>query len=195
MIVGIDFDNTIIKYDNLFYKLCLEKKLIPKYLANQKNIIRDFLRDKNKENEWTIIQGEVYGERIEEASAYPGMIDAITKLKSMDIPVKIISHKTKYPYKGPKRNLHEAALKWMTKNNFFDGKLNFEEKDIFFESTKEQKVERISSLGCTHYIDDLPEILEMIPSSIIRINFSPSQKISNHNFKLMTKWSQLLQII
>ena len=30
---------------------------------------------------------------------------------------------------------------------------------MFFELTKEAKVARIGGLGCTHFIDDLPEFL------------------------------------
>jgi len=195
MIIGIDFDNTIIKYDELFHKISIEKNLIPEKLNKDKNTIRNYLREHNKEHEWTLIQGEVYGERIEEAIPFPGMKNTILKLKSMNIPLKIISHKTKFPYLGPKRNLHKAALAWLSKNEFFNTKLNFKKKDIFFETTKEKKVERIVSVGCTHYIDDLPEILEMIPSAIKRINFSPAKSSSKHSFAVISKWNQLLQII
>ena len=38
--IGIDFDNTIVVYNNLFYKIAL--KLIPAELPKNKTIIRDF---------------------------------------------------------------------------------------------------------------------------------------------------------
>ncbi len=195
MIIGIDFDNTIIKYDELFHKISLERNLIPSKLIKDKNTIRNYLREHDKEHEWTLIQGEVYGERIEEAMPFPGMKKTILELKSMNIPLKIISHKTKFPYLGPKRDLHKAALKWLSNNEFFSSKLNFKKKDVFFETTKEKKVERIISVGCTHYIDDLPEILKMIPSAIKRINFSQVKNSSEDNFIMISKWNQLLEII
>ena len=34
--IGIDFDNTIVVYNNLFYKIALEKKLIPAELPKNK---------------------------------------------------------------------------------------------------------------------------------------------------------------
>jgi len=38
------------------------------------------------------------------------------------IPVFIVSHKTQFPYLGPKYDLHEAALAWLTKNGVVDPK-------------------------------------------------------------------------
>ena len=36
MVLGLDFDNTIIKYDELFYKIAFEKDLIPADLPKEK---------------------------------------------------------------------------------------------------------------------------------------------------------------
>ena len=36
------------------------------------------------------------------------------------------------------------------------------------------KVARITSLGCSHFVDDLPEILEMLPDTITRFLFAPN---------------------
>ena len=51
MILGIDFDNTIIKYDELFHKIACEKDLISSELPKQKNAVRDFLRTAGVEDE------------------------------------------------------------------------------------------------------------------------------------------------
>ena len=63
-ILGIDFDNTIVKYDNLFHKIALEKGLIDTSAGKRKKEIRDYLRSRNKGGEFTLLQGEVYGLRI-----------------------------------------------------------------------------------------------------------------------------------
>ena len=65
MVLGLDFDNTIIKYDELFHKIAYEKELIPADLPKEKNAVRNYLRQNNIEDEWTMIQGEVYGERFD----------------------------------------------------------------------------------------------------------------------------------
>jgi hypothetical protein len=155
MHIGIDFDNTIACYDELFYKVCLESGLIPASLPANKSDVRNYLREQDKEDDWTEIQGLVYGPRITEASPFPGVIDFIRAARERQIPVSIISHKTKHPYRGEKHDLHAAA------RNF----LNHHEIDadsVSLEPTKEAKAERIRSQGCTHFIDDLPEFLELV---------------------------------
>ena len=47
--LGLDFDNTIIFYDNIFYKIALEKKIIPEKFPAQKKKIRDYLINNDSE--------------------------------------------------------------------------------------------------------------------------------------------------
>ena len=96
----------------------------------------------------------------------------------------IVSHKTKYPYNGPKYNLHESATRWLKKNNFFDPLgLKFNRNDVFFEISKSNKIHRIHELKCTHFIDDLPEILDMIDSNCSKILYNPFNKeVKNNKF-------------
>jgi len=197
MVLGLDFDNTIIKYDELFHRVAFEKNLIPADLPKEKNTVRNYLREKNIEDEWTIIQGEVYGDRIKEAIPFEGMLETLEKLRIKKIPINIISHKTRVPYLGPKIDLHAAAINWMKINHFFDSDgLNFTLPQIYFEETKEEKIDRIVSTGCTHYVDDLPEILEMIPNGIKKIIFSPngSEKY-DENWTVINSWKELPVIL
>jgi len=197
MVLGLDFDNTIIKYDELFYKIAYEKELIPADLPKEKNAIRNYLRQNNIEDEWTIIQGEVYGERIREAVPFEGMLETLQALTVKPIPINIISHKTRSPYLGPKKDLHAAALNWIKMNHFFDRNgLNLKEDQVFFELTKEKKIDRIMEAGCTHYVDDLPEILEMIPDTVIKILFAPNGvEIKKENWIIINSWKELPTIL
>ena len=166
-ILGLDFDNTLVNYDDLFYNIAREKKLIDKKTPRDKIVIRDILRAYSLEEEFTKIQGEVYGRRVEEARPTNDMLRNLVSLKERGLKLTIISHKTRYPYKGPKYDLHKSALRWMEKNNFFDvNGLDIQEKDVHFEETKEQKVGKIIELGCTYFVDDLEEIIRMIPRNI-----------------------------
>ena len=63
MIIGFDFDNTIINYSKSFTKLAKLKNLVPEKINKDKISIRNYLRKNNIEDEWTILQGEVYGKR------------------------------------------------------------------------------------------------------------------------------------
>ena len=197
MVLGIDFDNTIIKYDELFHKIAFEKGLISQELPKQKNAVRDYLRETGVEDEWTIIQGEVYGERIKEAVPFSGMLETLQKLNAKQIPINIVSHKTREPYLGPKRDLHAAALSWLKLNGIIDAEgLSVKANQVFFEVTKEAKINRIVQIGCTHYLDDLPEILEMIPDGINKILFSPNgEEIINSNWTVIRSWNDLPSVL
>ncbi len=195
--LGIDFDNTLITYDLLFKKAALEKNLIPINFPESKSLIRNYLREKGQEKLFTILQGEVYGSRIFEASQSEGMYDSLSKAKKNGIELFIISHKTKTPYEGPKYNLHNAASNWLEKNLFFEKSgINIPRKNVYFEVTKTNKIKRIESLGCTHFIDDLPEILDMINPKIKKILYNPKLNyFKNNNYINMKNWSELSKII
>lgn len=177
LLIGIDFDNTIICYDQVFYRLALESGLIPLDLPPGKNIIRNHLRGEGKEDLWTEMQGLVYGDKIIEAEPYPGVDDFLSYCKLKNIPTCIVSHKTRHPYRGPKYDLHVAGYKWLRAKGFLDEeKSGTSFRKVYFELTKEEKIQRIVSLKCTHFIDDLPEILlaDGIPGNIKKILFDPA---------------------
>jgi hypothetical protein len=197
MRIGFDFDNTLISYDKLFHRVASDKGLLVDKIPELKNSVRDYLREKNQEEVWTRLQGEVYGNRILEAEAFHGMKSILKELSNRGLPMYIVSHKTRKPYLGKQYDLHNAARDWLKKQGFFDSKKTTIPKDnIFFEITKEAKIEKICSLRCTHYIDDLPEILEMLPDNIDKILFSPSNN-SKHNvdWKIMSSWEELPTIL
>ena len=192
MLLGLDFDNTLVTYDKLFYELAIEKGLISESIAPTKKAIRDYLRSVDDENSFTLLQGEVYGSCILRAEPSPGMIDALLLLKSAGLKTVLVSHKTKYPYAGPKYDLHEAALSWLDKYNFFsDSFMGWATSDVFFEPTKVDKINKICELKCTHYIDDLPEILALIPESITRFLYSPTiSQTQFEGYKVLNDWSK-----
>ena len=193
MHIGFDFDNTLISYDRLFRKVALENALIPEDIPSKKNAVRDYLRLQGKENDWTRLQGEVYGGRILEAEAYPEMYATIEKIARSNIPMCIVSHKTRTPYLGEPWDLHAAARSWLTLKGFHRTEgLGWRKEQVFFELTKEEKAARIVALGCTHYVDDLPEILDMLPDSIHKILFAPNEVVlRNPAWQLMTTWQDL----
>jgi hypothetical protein len=197
MFIGIDFDNTIIQYDDLFYRHALNKKLIPETLARDKVAVRDYLRSKNIENEWTVIQGEVYGSRIMDAKPFCSVVEVLTELKNLGIPLRIISHKTRFPYLGPKVDLHDSALKWLKSQGFLGPSgLGLSEDDVFFELKIEDKIDRIISCGCTHFIDDLPEVLQLLPNRISKVLFQAKHiKEDQYNWLILNAWKQLPAVL
>lgn len=194
--LGLDFDNTLIMYDQLFYKLALEKEFIDNNFPVSKLEIRELLRRQGRDEEFTFLQAEVYGPRIFEADISQEMIKTLLALKNQEIEMLIISHKTKKPYKGPPYELRNYALEWLQKNKFFslDG-LAWQKNQVFFESTKEDKAKRIIQLGCTHYVDDLPEILDLLPENISRIHYSPNNVSTWKKGPILKSWEQLKEVI
>ena len=201
MLIGIDFDNTLVSYDEIFHSLALEQNLIDEDVAPNKASVRDHLKRKGREEEFTRLQGEVYGLHILKAKPFKGMKKALAILNEQNIRYVIISHKTKNPYKGPKYDLHKAAQSWLDKHKFTtkDG-LNLTQNDIFFEETKQNKIKRCIELKCTHFIDDLPEILELLPNGVCKIWFKPKNPdceypFKNKNVAYMNHWNQLNDIL
>lgn len=195
-IIGIDFDNTIVSYDEVCYQLAFEQGLIPRDLDHTKNAVRDYLRQQGKEEKWTEFQGYLYGPGIIKALPFPGVLEFIDKCKLEKIKVYVISHKTKYPFLGPKYDLHESARQWLEKSCF---RSENDSQMVFLELTQEEKIKRIENLGCTHFIDDLPEILNhpLFPSYVQKILFNPQRKTScktnglSPELKTVQSWKEI----
>lgn len=161
MRIGIDFDNTIINYDGLFKRLALEQNLVPKEIGETKNDVRDFLNGRGNNSAFTKLQGEVYGKHINLASVYEGFRNFLTRRFSYNDEVFLISHKSQFPIAGEKFDLHKSAKGFLNLNDLI-GEHVFNISNIYFEPTKEKKVDRVRQLEIDLFIDDLPEILLMI---------------------------------
>lgn len=160
MIVGVDFDNTIVCYDAIFHRVAVERGLIPESVLATKTAVRDHLRQVGQEPAWTEMQGYVYGPRLVDADMYPGVKDFFLACRQLGVTVKIISHKTRHPYAGEAHDLHLAARGWLAHHGFFDqAGIALPAAEVFLEVTKEAKLARIKAENCTVFIDDLPEIL------------------------------------
>jgi len=197
MHIGLDFDNTIVSYDDLFHMVAMDEGLIPEDIPRSKVSIRNYLRRINKEDAWTQMQGTVYGHRMSEASVYPGVIDSLKWARKYGIKLSIVSHKTKYPFLGPQYDLHEAALEWIKCNLNDQNQPLITSENIFFELTKELKVARISRVGCSFFIDDLPEIFENseFQLQVKKILFDPDNHHYSQDFIRLNKWPELPGIL
>ncbi len=199
MHLGIDFDNTIVCYDQVFHQVALEQELIPPKVPVSKGQVRDHLRQCGMEDTWTELQGYVYGARMQDATPFPGVLECLARFVEHGITVCIISHKTRYPYLGPKYDLHQAAQQWLEQQGFFDpAQIGLSPDQVFFELTKQGKLDRIAKVSCTHFIDDLPEFLAELsfPSGVERILFDPNgNHPMGHRFQRITSWMEIEGII
>ena len=177
MVFGSDFDNTIVSYKGVFHRIAVEQGLIPESLPTTKDAVRDYLRKQGKEDDWTEMQGLVYGSRMDAALPYPGAEIFFEFCIESRIPVRIISHKTRYPFIGERHDLHQAASRWLeTKGFLAPGTVGIPKDNVYFELTKDAKMQRIQASGCTHFIDDLPEFLlhPEFPLGVVRWLFDPT---------------------
>jgi hypothetical protein len=177
MPVGIDFDNTIVKYDRVFGDAARSRGWVAEDFRGSKKQLRDVVRLlPDGEIKWQILQGEVYGQRMGEAEPFPGVMEFIDAARRRGIEMFVVSHKTQYSnYDASKIDLREAALGWMEKNGFFDpGRLGLSRQHIFFADTRAEKIARISALGCGVFIDDLEEVFAdpTFPSDVKRVLFT-----------------------
>ena len=154
-LLGLDFDNTLVRYDKLFYKLALEKGLIEESIAANKITIRNYLRERGQDEEFTLLQGEVYGARILEAEPAEGMLEVLAKLHQRGIPMVLVSHKTQIPYKGPAYNLHEAAQSWLKQYNFLKKTALTGTKRIYISWRKKKKRSRQLKSLIAHIISTI----------------------------------------
>ena len=175
VVIGIDFDNTLVCYDDVFRRLAAERALAAPPPGSSKRSIRDGLRAAGREHAWTELQALAYGTRIGEAAAFPGAQEFVDRCGRAGIDVYVISHKTELPYAGGDVNLRAAARGWLAANGFFAGAGGLTPERVYFEGTREEKIGRIERLGCTHFIDDLAEFLAepALRRDLVRILFEP----------------------
>jgi hypothetical protein len=175
-VIGVDFDNTIVCYDEVFGRIAVEQGLVPPEAATSKTAIRDHLRAAGAEDRWTELQGVIYGPRMMDAPPFPGVFEFFSACRAAGLPVAIISHRTRFPYLGERHDLHAAARDWLARHGFHDSAgIGLPIERVFFEETKEAKLLRIGEVNCTHFIDDLPELLAhpLFPRHVRRILFDP----------------------
>ncbi len=197
LVVGVDFDNTIVDYDALMHSIAVQWGLISPHEVKSKQNIRDKIRKlTDGEIKWQKLQGIVYGPKMEEAQLIDGVKDFFQLCKSHKTPIYIISHKTEFAnYDETQTNLRKTAITWMRKNYFFkaDG-LGLSENDVYFESTRLEKIKCIQFLKCTHFIDDLEETFleKAFPVNIEKLLFTSHKKRSQSNeIQFYSSWEQI----
>ena len=181
MRIGIDFDNTIACYDGVFHAAALERGLIPKDLARDKNSVRDHLNGNGRKDDFTELQGYVYGTRMDLVSPFAGFAEFIGIAQAAGHTLFIVSHKTRHPILGPKHDMHAAARAFLSDRGITgEGTARIDCRRVFFELSKEEKVARAADLGVDMFIDDLPEILSMpgFPPGMRKILFDPDERFA-----------------
>jgi hypothetical protein len=198
MRIGVDFDNTIVCYDGIFHRAALDEGLIPQSLLQTKGAVRDHLRAVGREDAWTELQGHVYGARMDEAEPFPGALEFFQHMMKRGHTLFIISHKTRTPYLGPKYDLHQTARSWLEGRGIFGPRIGLPREHVFFDLTKEDKLQRIAATACTHFIDDLPEFLAEpgFPRKVEQVLFDPANAYAgNGHAHRVRSWQEIMDLM
>ncbi len=195
MLVGLDFDNTIVCYDKAIARLADELFDLPSDLSRTKLALRDFLKQANREAEWTAFQGALYGPGMAYAEPFEQALQTIQALKHMGHSLCIVSHRSLRPYAGPAYDLHAAARawadEWLANSDLIANGLTH------FYETREQKIAAIRDLGCNVFLDDLPEVLEdkHFPSTCWAILFDPVTSHGQTKCQHVGHWGEIPELL
>jgi hypothetical protein len=196
-IIGIDLDNTIVCYDELFHVAAHQEGLIQSSALKSKERIRDAIRLLPLgESKWTRLQAIVYGPRMSDATTFEGSESFLRHCSERGTKAVIVSHKTHFAMLDEKPvDLRDSALAWMEGKKFFaaDG-CGLSPDNVFFESTRSEKIERIRALGCTHFIDDLAEVFaeSSFPRDVAKLLFAPhGANAGSREIKVFSTWRDL----
>jgi hypothetical protein len=194
MILGVDFDNTVVRYDKLVHRLARQRGVIPVELPREKAAVRDHLRRQGPAGEdlWTELQGEVYGPGMAEAEPFPGVLPFFARAFRSGLTVYIISHKTRQAVLGPAHDLRTAALEWLEQRGFFDpARIGLSREQVLFAESRRQKVEFIREVGCAFFVDDLEEIFREpgFPAGTGKLWFTTSAAAPGPDIQVMRDWA------
>ena len=162
MRIGIDFDNTLVSYEQAFAQVGREEGLLPEGFRGGKEAVKASLLEQRPDGYlWEKLQGLVYGRRIGAAELFNGVDEFFRRCRERrDVTVKVVSHKTILAHHDPGSDLRHCALNWMHGRRFFEPTgFGLTMEDVFFEGTRDEKVRRIAALGCDVFVDDHPEVL------------------------------------
>jgi hypothetical protein len=201
MRIGIDFDNTLVTYDDVFGAAAARFADIAPGVGRGKREIRDYLRTlPDDELAWQRLQGYVYGKGILAAQMFDGVDAFLRRCRAQAAEVVIVSHKTEFGHHDPDRvNLRDAARGWMTAKRFFakDG-YAIPVDNLFFEATRAEKLRRIATLDCSCFIDDLEEVLDDpdFPPGVMRILFSQAE-LAAHTpaYAVCRSWGDIEKLV
>ncbi len=196
MRVGLDFDNTIVCYDEAFHQLAMESGAIPADLPRVKEKVKAYLQQRGRNDFWTELQGLAYGPRMESAATFPGFENFLNIAKQHQAEIFIVSHRSPKPYSGLDYDLHAAAKAWLHNRPWISSQ-QISMQNVYFEATKKEKIQRIADLKLDFFVDDLVEIFKDadFPQGLRKIHFRPGAESSPEPNLIHAKnWDDVLRI-
>ncbi len=174
--IGLDFDNTLACYDEVFAKQAKELEYLPEdWSGGKQSIKRELVKMPQGDRIWQRLQGRVYGPAMDSAVLFSGVASFLIRAKQKGHRLLIVSHKTKFGHQDEtKTPLREKALQWMESKGFFDASVfGILPTDVHFCDSREEKALKIKDLEVDLFVDDLECVFdEKAFPSIRKILFS-----------------------
>lgn len=170
---GFDLDNTIVDYSASVERYCLDNSLkMCKTIVE----LRELLQEADDSGHlWQIAQGWLYTDGLTYAKLAEGAIELCEYLRVNNFELFIVSHKTTHtPIFYGYKPLRDVATNWISSgglSNYFPTTEN-----IYYEASRELKINRIKSLHLDYFIDDLVQIFQdhNYPKEIVSFLISPT---------------------
>ena len=196
--IGLDLDNTLIKYDHIFSEEARIQGLVANgWTGSKKDLKNALICRSNGVAIWQALQGKVYGRCIDRAHLFPGAAFFLMSCRQRGYEVFIISHKTEYGHFDETNTpLRIVAMSWMTSHGFFqDDRFALPQDHVFFEGTRKEKVRRIAQLNLDYFVDDLEDVFtDPDFPEIKKVRFSTSIA-SNYSGLQCGSWSEIGDVI
>lgn len=159
--------------------------------------IRTWLQGQGRNDLWTELQGWIYGPAMARATVFPGALEFIRRALELGHQVWILSHRTRKPALGPAYDLWTSALVWLDRENFFRRAGRLRRSEVFLAPSREEKIRQMIRLGCTDFIDDLPEVFlnPLFPRSIRAHLFDPGREHGCGPWRAAETWFALRERI
>ena len=202
-LIGIDLDNTIIRYDASCHFLAVARGWLPAEVPANKRSVRDALRTQlGGETRWQELQALVYGPNIDMAEPAPGVLDFFRACRSAGVRTAIVSHKTRFANAFDTGvDLRQAALDWLCDNGFINSSTTgLTPESIWFESERGAKTRRIAALGCHLFIDDLEEVFDdpLFPPRVEKLLYAPTgigRTFPKQDICVLASWSEIIAYV
>ena len=191
MKIGIDIDNTIINYDDSFFREAKKIVGLENMTGGSKSEIKLAVENAVGESGWTEMQGNVYAKAPLGLKIFKGFDQFLTNAVRLGSHIFYISHKTKFPILGPRIELRAPIYDFMKKKHLLHP--HIKGATIQFHDSQDEKIQAVKSLNLDFFIDDLVEIVDILQNDCAPLHFMCTCNKKNHlGFK---DWANIDQFI
>jgi hypothetical protein len=194
LVIGVDLDNTLVDYHLAFAEAARALGFVEPGWTGSKRQLRSYLRQREGgESDWQTLQGQVYGRYMSHARLFDGVYRFLWRCRHRGISVDLVSHKTEFGHGDSQRvPLRTVAIDFLEKRGISVGGAGLLRR-IYFDGTREQKVQRIARNKYHWFIDDLHEVLtdNLLPKELGRILFDESGEDHGEGMETCHSWLEI----